>query len=201
VPAAAGIPLQRELARKAIHLASAVLPIAWGTGLITADTLLVLLTLALAASVLVEGARHLSPAVARGFDSLVGEMLRPHERAGLTGATWLAAAMFGALLVFPGAAALVALWAAAVGDGSASVAGRLVAHRRGDAGGTKTFAGSLACCLMTAVGVLWFTEIGLARALVVGAAAALAERPRGALDDNLRVTAAAGLAAWALGVA
>lgn len=196
--AAAGITLRQELARKALHLASAALPIAWGTGLVSAETLLTALMLAVAVAVLVEGARHLSPAAARAFDALVGRLIRPHERAGITGATWLAVAMFLALVVFPGPAALIALWAAAVGDGSASVVGRLVAHRRGGASTGKTIVGSLACAAMTAVGVLWFSDLGLVRALAIGAVTALAERPRGPFDDNLRVAAAAGLAAWAL---
>jgi phytol kinase len=196
---AAGITLRQELARKALHLASAALPIAWGIGLVSADALLTALMLAVAVAVLIEGARHLSPAAARTFDALVGPMVRPHERAGITGATWLAVAMFLSLVVFPGPAALIALWAAAVGDGSASVVGRLVADRRGGASTGKTLAGSLACAGMTAVGVLWFSELGLARALAIGVITALAERPRGPFDDNLRVAAAAGLAAWALG--
>lgn len=155
--------------------------------------------LAVAFAVLIEGARHLSPAAARAFDALVGDLIRPHERAGITGATWLAVAMFLALIIFPGQAALIALWAAAVGDGSASVVGRFVAHRRGDTRPGKTLAGSLACAVMTALGVIWFSDLGLVRALAVGAVTALAERPRGPFDDNLRVAAAAGLAAWALG--
>ena len=128
----------------------------------------------------------------------MGHLIRPHERAGITGATGLAGAMFLALVVFPGPAALIALWAAAVGDGSASVVGRLVAHRRGGASTGKTIVGSLTCAAMTAVGVLWFSDLGLVRALAIGAVTALAERPRGPFDYNLRVAAAAGLAAWAL---
>ena len=38
-------------------------------------------------------------------------------------------------------------------------------------------------------------------ALAIGAAAAVAERPHAGVNDNVRIVAAAGLAAWVLGVA
>lgn len=198
---AAGLTLRRELSRKAIHLGSAVLPIAWSAGVLNVESLRLLLTVALAFAILVEGARHLSAPFARRFEAWFGPMLRPHEWAGLTGATWLAASMLGALVLFPPVPALIALWAAAVGDASASIVGRGVSHVRGTSGGSKTIVGSLACVIVTALGVVWFTDARLMVAFAIGILAALAEWPRGPLDDNVRVTAVAGLAAWGLGVA
>ena len=109
--------------------------------------------------------------------------------------------MLAAVLLLPMAAALVALWAAAVGDGLASIVGRLVARASGTASGTKTWAGSTTCALATAIGAWWLAAIAAGPAAVIGIAAAAAERPRLALDDNVRVAAAAGLAAWVLSLA
>jgi dolichol kinase len=163
------------------------------------ELLRLLLTVALAVAILVEGARQLSARARSAFDTLFAPLLRPHERSGLTGATWLAAAMLGALLVFPPRAAVVALWAVAAGDGAASIVGRLAARGRALPG--KTFAGSLTCAAVTTLGAVWLAAAPWMSALAIGAATALAERPRGPLDDNLRVAAIAGIAAWALGVA
>lgn len=150
---------------------------------------------------LVEGARHLSTRAARLFDAMFASLLRPHEQAGITGATWLAIAMLGAMLVFPPGPAVVALWAVAAGDGAASVVGRLAAQRRATPRAGKTIAGSLACAIVTAAGAHWLTDATPLVAGAIGALAALAERPRGPLDDNLRIVVAAGIAAWAFGVA
>lgn len=193
------LALGRELARKGLHVASAVLPVGWGIGILSPELLRLLLVVALAVAILVEGARRLSRRARRMFDALFAPLLRPHEQTDLTGATWLAAAMLGALVVFPPSAAVVALWAVAAGDGAASIVGRLASRGQPDAG--KTLAGSVTCALVTMLGAVWLASAPWLSAVVIGAATALAERPRGPLDDNLRVTAVAGLAAWALGVA
>lgn len=187
--------------RKALHLASGVLPLGWYAGVLNVDSLRLLLTIALAVAVLVEGARHLSDPFARWFGSQVGGLLRRHEHAGLTGATWLIASMLAALVFLPPAPAIIALWAAAVGDGSASVVGRWASHSRGQHGGGKTMAGTLTCLIMTAIGAAWLGDARIGVALAIGAITAAAEWPRGPLDDNVRVTMVAGLAAWVLGVA
>ncbi len=169
--------------------------------MLNVNTLRLLLTVALAVAILVEGTRHLAAPFARWFEARLGALLRRHERAGLTGATWLAASMLAALVLFPPVCAIIALWAAAVGDGSASIVGRWVAHARGHGGGGKTMAGTLTCLVATALGAAWLGGAGVGAALGIGAITAAAEWPRGPLDDNVRVTMAAGLAAWVLGVA
>ncbi|MHB1297402.1 MAG: hypothetical protein ACYC0B_02635 [Gemmatimonadaceae bacterium] len=198
VPAVA---LRRELVRKAVHLGSVALPVGWAYGVLSPDTLVALLTVALASAVLVEGARHLSPAVARVFGVAFGPLLRPHERVELTGATWLAAAMLAAVIILPPRAGIIALWAAAAADGLASVVGRLVTYWRRRPAVGKTIIGSITCASVTMAGALWLAGTTWPVAAAIGTVTALAERPRGPLDDNLRVALAAGLAAWGLGVA
>lgn len=187
-------PVRAELSRKALHLASAALPISWSAGWISTPAARALLVASCVIAFAVEFARRRSPRVQRGFESMFGSMLRPHERSALTGASWLLLGMLGSALLFPQAAALVALWAVAVGDGLASVVGRLAAR----ASGTKTWSGTIACLVATAAGAWWLAGATAINALLIGLAAAAAERPRLALDDNLRVAAAAGLAAWGL---
>lgn len=195
--AADASPVRAELSRKALHLASAALPISWSAGWIATPAVRVLLVASGAVALAVEYARRRSPRVQRGFYALFGVMLRPHERTALTGASWLLLGMLGSVLIFPQPAAIVALWAVAVGDGLASVVGRL-ATRVSGASGAKTWSGSIACLVATAVGASWLAAATAISALLIGLAAAVAERPRLALDDNLRVAAAAGLAAWGL---
>ena len=186
--------VRAELSRKALHLASAALPISWSAGWISTPAVRVLLVASCVVALAVEYARRRSPRMQRGFETMFGVMLRPHERTALTGASWLLLGMLGSVMLFPQQAALVALWAVAVGDGLASVVGRLTAR----ASGTKTWSGTIACLVGTAAGAWWLAAATVTHALLIGLAAAAAERPRLALDDNLRVAAAAGLAAWGL---
>jgi len=196
-PPATAFPLRAELARKAFHFATAIVPVAWALDWISTPALRVVLAVAVAVALLMERGRR-KPAPGRLFTTLFGAMLRPHEAAGLTGATWLALAMLAAVLLLPAPAALVALWAGVFGDGLAAIIGRLVSRRGTSDPSAKTVAGSLACLAATAAGAIWLAEASLAQALLIGGAAAAAERPRLALDDNVRVTLAAGLAAWVL---
>lgn len=190
---------REELGRKGIHLASAIFPLAWHFGLVDRPLLLGALGLGLVIAVVLEVGRRISPTMHRWFDVWFGWMLRRHEATRLTGASWILLAMFLAVLLLPMRAALVALWAGVVGDAAAALVGRAVAARAAVQG--KTWAGSLACALASAVGPLWLAEAALLPSLAIGLAAAAAERPAVALDDNVRVALAAGLAAWGLGLA
>jgi len=188
-----------ELSRKGIHLASAAFPLAWGLGIVAPAVVKIVLAVGLGIAIGLEIGRRRVPAVRRWFTAWFGGMLRPHEAQSLTGATWILAAMFGCALLLPERAALCALWAAVVGDASAALVGRALASRAAAQG--KTYAGSAACMLTSAVGPWWLASASPLAALGIGFAAALAERPRLALDDNARVAVAVGLAAWGLGVA
>ena len=189
--------MRDEVTRKALHLLSATLPVAWGLDIIGTSTVRTALIGALGVALIIEFARSSSPRMRELFDRAVGPMLRPHEARTLTGATWLAAAMLLSVVLFPTRAAVTALWAAAVGDAAATLLGRVAA--KGESGtGTKTFVGSLACVVATAVGAWWLAGASATVATAIGVAAAVAERPRLVIDDNARVALAAGAAAWGL---
>jgi dolichol kinase len=198
--------LRHELARKAIHLASAVVPVAYAAGA-PRPAVLAGLAAAGAAALAVEVARRRSPRARAAFDGLVGSLLRAHERDRWSGATWMCAAYALAVLAFPRPAAVAAMLAVSVGDAAAAVVGRAAGARRAraaaagagadPAAGAKTWEGSAACAAATALAALLVARLPAAAALACGVAAALAERPRWPIDDNVRVAAAAGGAAWA----
>lgn len=198
---APGVSVTRaELSRKLIHLSSAALPVAWASGVLASTSIRALLVVAVAAALGVEWGRRASPALRARFMALVGGLLRPHEERALTGATWLAIGMLLAVILMPEHAARTALWAGAVGDASAALAGRLWQARSHAASTGKSHVGSITCAAVTAIGALWVGGATITVAAAVGVVAALAERPKSPGDDNLRITLAAGGAAWLLGV-
>lgn len=198
---AAAVTLRAELARKALHLGTAALPIAWAFDVVDVRQLRITLTAAAVVALGIEALRARSPRFAATFRALVGQLLRRHESTRLTGATWLAIAMAGVAWLAPQPAAIAALWAAAVGDATAALAGLTLASWRGAApDGRKSLAGSLAALLSTALGCRWLVAASWPIALTLGAVAALAEWPRRPLDDNLRVAIAVAFAAVALGL-
>lgn len=187
-----------ELGRKGVHLASAVFPLVWALGLVDRRGICIVLGAGLAIAAVLEVWRRRSGAVGRWFDAWFGWMLRSHEATGLTGATWILAAMLLCALLLPERAAIAALWAGVFGDAVAALVGRALAARAAAQG--KTWTGSVACAAASAIGPLWLVGATPLQSLGIGVAAMLAERPKLALDDNARVAIAAGLAAWGLGV-
>jgi dolichol kinase len=197
-------PLRLELARKAIHVASSVIPIAYAAGL-ARGRLLVLLAVLGVIALSVELARLRWTRARTLFIGAVGTLLREHEHRGWSGASWLLAAYALSVLLFPRAVAVAAMLAAGLGDASAAIVGRSVAvarARRGE-GATvirgKTLAGSIACAVVTFVAALLVAALPMAAAVAAALSASVAERwepPRSVrIDDNVRVALAAGVAA------
>lgn len=198
---APGVPSPRAAwGRKLIHLSTAAIPLTWACGIVDATGVRILLAVAVGVALGVEWARRVSPALRARFDALAGPLLKPHESKAITGASWLALAMLGAAVIFPEPAAMIALWAGAVGDPTAALAGRAWQERSGRSANGKSVAGSAAGALITALGAIGLTGATALVAGVIGAASAAAEWPRRFGDDNLRVTLVAGGAAWLLGV-
>jgi dolichol kinase len=105
------------------------------------------------------------------------------------------------VVVLSRSAAIAALWCAAVGDPVATIAGRVWstsgAAKSGEKGG-KTMVGSLACAAASFVGVWMLAGYSPATAAVIAAGAAAAEAMPTRIDDNVRVTSAAGAIAQLL---
>lgn len=180
----------QELARKALHAASGALATATLRRPQRARAaLLVAATSALA----IELARRRSPVVAQRFERLVGPLLRPHERRGLTGATALAWADLAAAALFPPRVAAAAQLYAAWGDAAAALVGRRWGRHRLPSG--KSLEGALAAALVDYAAGRALLRLPHRAALAGALAASLAELLPGPGDDNLRVALAGGAAA------
>jgi dolichol kinase len=180
-----------NLLRKLIHLATTVVPI---TGwLVSYGLALVLSVVALAASVILEAARHWWPWVNHLLWRMVPTVFRQGEGQRLLGSTWFSLGMLGALLLFGRDAGGTAILFLAWGDPAAEAAGR----RWGQPGRRKTLVGSSSClaaCLLAgAVGVCLG---GLSPwAVLAGAVVAtLVEYWSPPPDDNLWIPVLSGLA-------
>ncbi len=131
------------------------------------------------------------------FFALFGDMLKPREREGISGATWLAVAFFVVALLFPPRIAATAILFGGLGDPAASYAGRR--WGRGAPGGDgKSWQGFMGGFLVDGAVGLAMPGIGVLAALVGALAAALAEALPLPLDDNFRTTLAGGVALWAV---
>ena len=182
---------RRELARKAIHLSSTAVPVALAVGIERRIALFVLGALAIIA-IAVEVTRAGLPSAAARFQSFFHPLLRAHETTRVTGATWLVTSMFAAVLLLDRDAAIVATWAAAVGDTAAALIGMRFGRMRSARDG-KSLEGSAACLLVTLGGALLLTSIGPGAALLAALTAAAAERFPWPRDDNVRIIAAVGV--------
>ena len=192
-----GLSLRRELARKGLHILSTAIPVAYATVLSRAAVIWVL-AFALSIAFAVEIARSRSARVRGAFDSSVGALLREHEWHSPSGATWLIIALLFAAVAFPHNLAIAAMCAVTLGDAAAAIVGRAITrvavHR-------KTFSGSVACFAASALSARAIAGFAWPEALIAGILAAVAERPRRPLDDNLRITLAVGcgILLWRMG--
>jgi len=171
---------RQQLLRNALHLGTGVaapwilfMPRFWA---------LAGLLLALVVTLGVDlGRRHAG--FRQAIDTCLPGVFRSDERAGISGASLLAAGYLLAAAVFPAPAAAGGILALAVGDPAAAVVGRWYSARHQLVG--KTWVGSLACFACTWL-VLWAVPPWNATVAVGGAAmAALIERRSGRLDNLL----------------
>lgn len=190
--------MQRELARKAIHVSSVAVPVfVWLVPHRTAAAALLVLTVTALA---VELARRRIRPVRYAFLRRTRTLLRPHERNRLAGATWMALAYLAAVLLFPKPVAVAAMLFNGLGDSAAALVGkRWGRHRTGWGKSWEGFAAGLAAGCAVALAV-WAAAPGvpLAAGLAGALAASAAEMAPLPLDDNLRVTLAGGAAMLAM---
>lgn len=188
--------MKRELSRKVFHVASVVLPLlVW----IAPRPLAVAVLVPTAAAVLaVDVARLRLRGPRYHFLRLTRTMLRPHERHGLAGATYMAVAYALALLLFPRPVAVAAMLYNGLGDAAAALAGkRWGRHRTSWGKSWEGFGAALATNLAVGLAIGALDPRLPAPAAVAGALAGAAlEFAPLPLDDNVRVTLGGGLAAW-----
>ena len=166
IPAGAPLTVRRELARKALHMFWAGVPIAYAMGTPRRFVLAALIG-ACAAAVVVEIARTHSERVRVVFDRATGLLLREHERHRWSGATWLLLCFLLVVLSFERQVAIAAMWAVAVGDASAAIIGRTLGrHRIGQS--KKSLEGSVACALATSAGAFLLAQLSPSISIVAG---------------------------------
>jgi dolichol kinase len=195
-PSARALSFRREVARKAVHLVTAVVPVAYAAGL-PRRILVIMLGVAAGAALIIERVRARHAGTRAHFERLFGPLLRDHEWTKLSGATWLALALLGLALVAPHDVAIAGMWAVCVGDAAAALVGRVAARRPGG-GGRKTFAGSAACFAVTLAGAVALAHLSVAEGLIGAACATVGEWPANPGDDNIRIAVAVflGISLW-----
>ena len=184
--------LASELKRKAIHLASLVIPVGY---YLSPDSWHRDWERALLASVIVSLAievfRLNHPRTRNLFRHFFGELLRNHEEASLLGSTYLLIACLLSIHLFPKPIAVLALCFLIVGDTVAAIVGKSAGRIRIFG---KTLEGSLACLLICFGITLFLPEVPFHVAIVGALVATIFELLPIPLDDNFRIPLSAGFA-------
>ncbi len=185
--------LKSELKRKAIHLASLSIPIAyylspasWSRNWEKALLASVILSLA------IEIFRLHNPKIRTVFRHFFGELLRNHERVSLLGSTYLLIAVLLTLHLFDKPVAVLALGFLILGDTVAAIVGKSIGKIR--LLGGKTLEGSLACLLVCYALTVFMPGIPFHVGLVGALTATVFELLPIPLDDNFRIPLSAGFA-------
>ena len=191
---------RHELVRTALHLSTALIPVAYSIGAPRRALETLLLATSLLA-LMAELLRRVNATFDAKIDRTFGPLMREHERKAITGATWLSLGCFGVVLVLSREAAISALWCVTVGDPVAAIAGRWWTARRAaprEGRGGKTVVGTLAFATVSFAGVWMLAGYPPLAAAIVAAAGAAAEAIPSRLDDNILVAGVAGAAAQLL---
>ena len=189
-----------ELIRKAIHLCSLSIPIAYYfVSKSTALTILIPITLAFTLSDL---ARLLHPPTGRLYERWFGFLLRSHERNDrgrrLNGASYVLLSATLCILVFPKIIVITAFAILIISDSSAALIGRRYGRHPFM---KKTFEGTAAFFLSALIVVAVAPKISYIPAeYAIGAAAALVgslvEAFSNEVDDNLAIPISISAAMW-----
>lgn len=185
--------MKREIARKSLHLAMVGIPVAVWFFPRPATVALLLGAVLLALGV--EVARRRNRFVRYHFLRRTRTLLRPHERHGGTGATYMAIAYAAAGLLLPRPLAVTAMLYNGLGDAAAALVGkRWGRHRTRWNKSWEGFAAALVVNLAVGCAVPGVSVAGAVLGALAAAGLEFAPLP---LDDNLRVVLGGGLAAWA----
>jgi dolichol kinase len=179
-----------ELKRKAIHLASLALPLAYLYGLpkhIVRDILLG----ATVVSIGIELLRLHEPRVKLFFRQFFGNLIRRHEKRALLGSTYLLIASLISVEIFPVEVCVAALGSLILGDTAAALVGRSYGRTR-LFGSRKSLEGSLACLVVSFLFAWGVVHLPWGVALAGAAVGTLFEFLPLPLDDNFAIPLSAG---------
>lgn len=186
---AAGRRVRREAPRKAIHLASLVIPLAiLHLPLVATRRALAVVAVAL---LVADVAKIHQPRMRSLFVTFFGPLIRRHEHTGITGSTYMLVSALLATYLFPPAEAACALVFLVLGDTMAAIVG--MAWGRTPLFG-KSLEGFVAGFAASLAGGLFLVPELPVHAVALGAlAAALVEVLPIPVDDNFRIPLVAGL--------
>ena len=177
------ISLLGEILRKLTHTGAISVPIVY---YFTSQRLiLTLLAGAFAISLLIDLLRFFGHDKSKGFIyRYLGLIIRPHEKANFTGATYILASSILTILIFDKSIAILAIVFAVVGDTAGAIVGRIwgrIKFRNKTLEGSTSF--FVACCIVALLvsGIPWWVKIaGAFTATIVEAFTFY-------VDDNLTV--------------
>lgn len=186
-----------EAIRKSLHLLLSLIAAAvvWWLPAIPAATILAGATFA---ALTVELARRTSGPFARGFQRVLGPLLRDRETRGLTGATTLAIGFTVAVVLLPGVPAVAGILVAGVADALAAFIGKRLGRIRYPGG--KSLEGSAAFFIAVLAIALALPGLSPATAAALALAVTLLEAPTLPVDDNLYLPLATALAVQVAGL-
>lgn len=187
--------MREELYRKLIHLASLAVPVLYFHA--EKKILLALISLALVIAVIVEWQRRKKTVFSGWFDKWLGDLLRPSERNGLTGATTLIIGSFFTILLFPKEEAIFSLFTLSVADAMAALVGK--SFGRHPLLGSKTWEGSLAFFCCTVLLASFLLHLSVLPILILGLTLSVVELIVRNSFDNLALPLISGVLALLLG--
>lgn len=178
--------------RRVFHAGNGVL-LALGPVLVgwSRELILVVLSGALLAQLLLDVARLRARALNRLFFKLFGRLASPREASGMASSTWYTLGALIAYAVYPRDVAIAAILVLGLADPAAGVVGRIWGRRplgKGTVEGTTTF-----WLVATLVLVPFF---GWPPALLAAGVAAVSEIVPGLVDDNLVIPVITGAVLW-----
>ena len=181
-----------EFYRKAIHISSILLPIAYRYVFNYNRKLTILVFMILAViSVIVELLRLENRSFRKFFYSVFGIMLRRHEMNDFTGASYLLTSAIVCVAFFPKDIAFAAMSFLSIGDTMAALVGIHLGKRK-FLNISKSFEGFLACFISTLIFGLFFLNPFIA--FFGSLTAAFAELLKVPIDDNVKIPILSGIA-------
>jgi dolichol kinase len=187
------IGLWGELGRKGIHLGALIMPI--GLWIVPIRIGRLILVLAFLVSVGLDMARWSGGRPGDLVTRVLGGVLRPHEAAWFSGASYITAAAALCAILFDRPVAVAALIFIILGDTAAVFVGRRYGRIHI---GRKTVEGSLAFFAVACLGVFWIPQLPMYVKVIGALVAAVAEALPQPVDDNLFVPLVAGAVMTAL---
>lgn len=197
------VDYKNELLRKAIHMCSLSIPIAYIY--LPWHVMLMILVPATALVVTADMLRSVNPFFFRLYRRMFGSMLRRHEislkKWTLNGASWVLISALFCVLVFPRIIAVTALAVLIISDTVAALVGRRFGTWRFNdksLQGSAAFVLSAFCviALTPKIAGLWSEYLIAAIAAVIGAVAEVFSF--GIIDDNFAIPVAIGCTLWLL---